>query len=220
MMRRQERKGRSYVWVLALFVYASCISFGCSVEQVLGGQKPNSDGFDNTDSGVNMDMGGTAGDAGPLVMPEECAADCESAAGNGCDVDDFAGECVALCGQSPTASQLACLADTPCRILTSALASGSSFCGIPAYDAGSGGYDGGDGGGDADSDCPSQCYLAVVYCDPDLDGMDASVAMDDCQSLCANSPTVSQVNCLSSVGCSVLNGAIDAGGGICGIPAN
>jgi hypothetical protein len=70
-------------------------------------------------------------DAG-FVDPEDCENDCSDPAIFGCNVDQDTAdaECMTLCASSPNAKQLACLAASPCTKLVSALANGTSICGI------------------------------------------------------------------------------------------
>ena len=89
------------------------------------------DSFGDGGNGVPLSDGG-ARDTGPVVDPAQCALYCEVAAANGCNVNGFTAdsECVALCAESPTQSQIDCLQKSPCSELVSALAGHAPLCGL------------------------------------------------------------------------------------------
>jgi hypothetical protein len=141
------------------------------------------------------------------VDPATCAQDCEDAAVQGCHVDSTTAnwDCMTLCSQSPTKSQVTCLQNTQCSALVTALNGQGTLCGFP--NAG--------GGSVAPACCAQSCeYAAVVGCNVDNDTADS-----ECVNLCSSSPNWSQLNCVQNVPCSALVGALMGEGTVCGIAA-
>jgi hypothetical protein len=168
---------------------------GDSVDNGSDAGKGNS-GFTNTDAG----SGGNT-----FVDPTECAVDCEGAAINGCNLDGFTADsqCVALCGTSPTASQLSCLQAASCSTLLNALAGSGAVCGItvPNADAGPLGNIGGDDGSAADTGNDASAPVSS-FCTFFTDGDQG--LLNYCTGAASSGPDAAQLVAQSELNCASM----------------
>ena len=145
---------------------------------------------------VNVDGG---------VDPDTCTSECEAAAVGGCHVDSFTAQsdCNTLCQGCDTQTQVTCLQGTSCSALVSALNGHGTLCGFANA-----------GGASVEPACCAQVceHAAEVGCN-----VAQSTADSECVTLCASSPNWSQLNCVLSVPCSMLVGALGGQASICGI---
>jgi hypothetical protein len=184
-------------------------------------QKGVASGFTD-EGGSSFIEGGNSGftnGSDASVDPTTCAVECEGAAANGCDlpVSTAANECVAFCANSLSQSQLSCLVATPCAPLVEALSGKETICGIIEKDGGCTpiGLGGGAGGGGSvdPTDCAVQCDGAAANgC-----GVPENIAVSECQTLCAKSPTQDQLTCVLANPCCAFVSALGGGPAICGL---
>jgi hypothetical protein len=130
-----------------------------------------------------------------------CSSRCSAKATQcGAPTATAASYCTTLCAGSPTETQLGCIETTDCSTLKTKFAAGQEFCGISLK---------GSSGG---SNCSSRCNAKATQC-----GAPTATAASHCNTLCAASPTETQLGCIETTDCSTLQSKFMAGQEFCGI---